>query len=69
MAAAGPCGNFLIAFGAFVILRAGSSSGWFVAPESVSLDSIVVLAKGPSYVTDRLFSLVLRIVYPDAWYS
>ena len=63
MAAAGPFGNFLIAFTAFVVLRSGLSLGWFVAPESVSLDSIVELAKGPSYITTMLSVLLIQNVF------
>ena len=63
MAAAGPFGNFLIAFAAFAILRGGLSLGWFVAPESVSLDSIVELAKGPSYVTTMISVLLIQNVF------
>ena len=63
MAAAGPLGNFLIASAAFVILRAGLSFGWFVAPESVSLDSIVELTKGPSYLTTMLSVLLVQNVF------
>jgi Zn-dependent protease len=63
MAAAGPCGNFVIACAAFLILRAGLAFGWFVAPESVSLDSIVELAKGPSYLTSMLSVLLVQNVF------
>jgi Zn-dependent protease len=63
MAAAGPCGNFLIAFAAFVILRSGLSLGWFVAPETVSLGSIVELVKGPSYVTTMISVLLIQNVF------
>ena len=63
MAAAGPFGNFLIALAAFVILRSGLSLGWFVAPESVSLDSIVELARGPSYVTTMISVLLIQNVF------
>src|SRR4029453_15025457 len=41
MAAAGPFGNFMIAVAAFLVIRSGLAFGWFVAPETVSLDSIV----------------------------
>jgi Zn-dependent protease len=63
MAAAGPGGNFLIAFAAFVILRSGLSLGWFVAPETVSLSSIVELVKGPSYVTTMISVLLIQNVF------
>jgi Zn-dependent protease len=63
MAAAGPAGNFLIVIAAFLILRVGLWLGWFVAPESVSLDSIVEMAGGPSYVTTMLSVLLVQNVF------
>ena len=63
MAAAGPFGNFLIAAAAFVILRSGLSLGWFVEPQTVALDSIVELAKGPSYITTMLSVLLIQNVF------
>ncbi|HVP15145.1 MAG TPA: site-2 protease family protein [Terriglobales bacterium] len=44
MAAAGPAGNFLIAFAAFALLKAGLALGWFSAPSSVVFDRLVVPA-------------------------
>lgn len=63
MAAAGPAGNFLIVIAAFLILRVGLWLGWFIAPESVSLDSIVEMAGGPSYVTTMLSVLLVQNVF------
>src|SRR6185437_7231707 len=63
MAAAGPAGNFLIVIAAFLILRVGLWLGWFVAPESVSVDSIVEMAGGPSYVTTMLSVLLVQNVF------
>lgn len=64
MAAAGPAGNFIIALLAFLILRLGLWLGWFVAPETVSLDSIVELTSyGPSYVTTLLSVLLVQNVF------
>jgi len=63
MAAAGPFGNFMIAFGAFVLVRAGLELGWFVAPETVSLDSLVELTQGPSYITTMLSVLIVQNVF------
>jgi Zn-dependent protease len=64
MAAAGPFGNFMIAVGAFVLIRTGLAFGWFVAPETASLDSIVELAaQGPSYLTTMLSVLVVQNVF------
>jgi Zn-dependent protease len=64
MAAAGPFGNFMIATGAFVLIRAGLAFGLFVAPETASLDSIVELAsQGPSYITTMLSVLIVQNVF------
>lgn len=64
MAGAGPAGNFLIALAAFLILRSGLWLGWFVAPETVSLDSIAELTgQGPSYVTTVLSVLLVQNVF------
>jgi Zn-dependent protease len=63
MAAAGPFGNFMIAVGAFVLVRAGLELGWFVAPETVSLDSLVERTQGPSYITTMLSVLIVQNVF------
>ena len=47
MAAAGPLGNLIIALLAFGVMRAGLAMEWFVAPDHVSIDSIVELAGAP----------------------
>jgi len=41
MAAAGPAGNLSIALVAFVLLRIGLASGWFVPPDSVTFEHLV----------------------------
>ena len=64
MAAAGPFGNFMIAVTAFLVIRGGLAFGWFVAPETVSLDSIVEFAThGSSYVTTMLSVLIIQNVF------
>ena len=64
MAAAGPSGNFMIAVAAFLVIRSGLAFGWFIAPETVSLDSIVEFAKhGSSYVTTMLSVLIIQNVF------
>jgi Zn-dependent protease len=65
MAAAGPAGNLLIALLAFGALRIGLAADWFVAPESVSFDSIVELAgaAGPSFVTTLLSVFLVMNVF------
>src|SRR4030095_7482596 len=64
MAAAGPFGNFMIAVAAFLVIRSGLAFGWFVAPETVSLDSIVEFAThGSSYITTMLSVLIIQNVF------
>jgi Zn-dependent protease len=48
-----------------VILRIGLSAEWFIAPESVSFDSIVELAagSGPSFVTTLLSVFIVMNVF------
>jgi Zn-dependent protease len=68
MAAAGPLGNFSIALAAFAIIRCGLAFGWFVAPETVALDSIVEFAaSGPSYLTTLLSVLIVQNVFLGAF--
>jgi Zn-dependent protease len=54
MAAAGPAGNFLIAGTAFALLKVGLLTGYFVAPASVNMASVVETTAGPSFVTTLL---------------
>jgi Zn-dependent protease len=49
MAAAGPAGNFMIAFVAFVLIKIGLLAGWFSAPETVNFSRIVTMASGGEY--------------------
>ena len=65
MAAAGPLGNLLIALVAFGALRIGLATGWFIAPEHVSFDSLAELAggAGPSYVTSLLSVFLVMNVF------
>jgi Zn-dependent protease len=64
MAAAGPAGNFMIALGAFAILRVGLEFGWFAAPDRVRFESLVELAAGgPSFVTTLLSVLLVQNVF------
>ena len=53
----------MIAVGAFVLVRAGLELGWFVAPETVSLDSLVERTQGPSYITTMLSVLIVQNVF------
>jgi len=59
MAAAGPAGNFLIAIGAFLILRIGLGMGAFVAPERVNFETLVASAGGEASFLTMLLSVLL----------
>jgi Zn-dependent protease len=64
MAAAGPAGNFLIALAAFGLIRFGLALGWFVAPDHVSLDSLIEFTNtGPSFITAFLSVLLVENVF------
>lgn len=64
MAAAGPLGNFLIAFAALATVRGGLAMGVFTAPETVSFDSLVEFgAAGPTFVTTALSVLLILNVF------
>ena len=55
MSAAGPAGNLMIATVAFVALRVGLSTGYFVAPATVHFEQLVGAAEGaPSFVATIL---------------
>ena len=41
MAAAGPAGNLAIAVLAFVLIKVGLASGWFIPPDSVNFEHLV----------------------------
>jgi Zn-dependent protease len=59
MAAAGPAGNFMIAVGAFVLMRAGLGVGAFVSPDSVNFENVVAGANGQSTFATMLLSVLL----------
>ena len=65
MAAAGPLGNLIIALLALGVMRAGLAMEWFVAPDHVSINSIVELAgaAGPSFITTLLSVLLAMNVF------
>jgi len=56
MAAAGPAGNLAIALLAFVLIKIGLASGWFVAPDSVNFQHLVAspLGDGRSFAGEFL---------------
>jgi Zn-dependent protease len=64
MAAAGPAGNLAIAAVAFLFLKLGLFTGWFVAPEFANFDAIVEFAAGgPSLMTTLLSVLLVLNVF------
>jgi Zn-dependent protease len=65
MAVAGPLGNLIIAALAFALLKVGLATGWFVAPDRVSFDSVVQLAggDGPAFITSLLSVLLVMNVF------
>src|SRR6188474_1421801 len=61
MAAAGPIGNLMLAGIAFVLLKVGLASGWFVAPPSVSFDALVQATTQSSDLLASLLSIFLML--------
>jgi Zn-dependent protease len=59
MAAAGPAGNFAIAFVAFVLIKIGLLAGWFAAPPSVNFSRIIETASGEPSAIAMLLSILL----------
>ena len=59
MSAAGPAGNLLIALVAFVLLKVGLVSGYFVAPDSVRFEHLVAVADGGASFAGDLLSIFL----------
>lgn len=49
MAAAGPAGNFMIAFVAFLLIKIGLLAGWYSAPETVNFSQIVTMASSGAH--------------------
>jgi Zn-dependent protease len=59
MAAAGPAGNFAIAFLAFVFIKIALLAGWFDAPASVNFSHIVGAADGEPSAMATFLSILL----------
>lgn len=59
MAAAGPAGNFLIAFVAFALMRIGLGMGAFVSPDRVGFETIVAGVGGQATFVTMLLSVLL----------
>ena len=53
MAAAGPAGNLAVAFVAFVVIKIGLASGWFIPPDTVNFNQPRELGLGGSHVCRR----------------
>jgi Zn-dependent protease len=63
MAAAGPAGNFLIAFAVLAVLKTCLAVGVFVAPDTVSFDSVVETAGGATFMTTALSVLLVLNIF------
>jgi Zn-dependent protease len=62
MAAAGPAGNLSIALIAFILIKIGLATGWFIAPDSVSFERIVgsPVGNGQTF-TGEMLSILLTL--------
>jgi Zn-dependent protease len=64
MAAAGPCGNYLIALLSYVLMFAGLNAGVFAAPDRANFEAVVVGVSGdPTFVTTLLSVLLVQNVF------
>jgi Zn-dependent protease len=61
MAAAGPAGNLLIAFAAFVLIKIGLATGWFVPPDSVTFEHLVGASDQARSFMGELLSIFLTL--------
>ena len=61
MSAAGPAGNLAIALIAFALIKAGLASGFFVAPDSVNFERLVVGPDGTHGFAGALLSIFLML--------
>jgi Zn-dependent protease len=61
MSAAGPAGNLMIAFAAFVLIKAGLASGWFLPPESVTFEHLVTAPDNGRTFVGELLSILLTL--------
>ncbi len=62
MAAAGPAGNFMIAFVAFVLIKIGLLAGWFSVPESVNFSQIVTMASSGAHDSAGFVGTALSVL-------
>jgi Zn-dependent protease len=61
MAAAGPAGNLAVAFVAFVLIKIGLASGWFIPPDSVNFSQLVSSASGERTFAGAILSIFLML--------
>ena len=61
MAAAGPAGNLAVAFVAFVVLKIGLASGWFIPPDTVNFNQLVSSASGDRTFAGAILSIFLML--------
>ncbi len=61
MSAAGPAGNLAIAFVAFAVIKIGIASGWFIAPDTVNFERLVVSASGDPTFAGSILSIFLTL--------
>lgn len=61
MAAAGPAGNLLIAFVAFILIKIGLGAGWFVAPQFINFEHLVTAADAGRSFAGELLSIFLML--------
>jgi Zn-dependent protease len=61
MSAAGPAGNLMIAFAAFLVIKAGLASGWFFPPESVTFEHLVTGPDNGRTFVGELLSILLTL--------
>ena len=61
MSAAGPAGNLMIAFAAFLLIKAGLAGGWFVPPDSVTFEHLVTGPDNGRTFVGELLSILLTL--------
>jgi Zn-dependent protease len=61
MAAAGPAGNLSIALVAFVLIRLGLASGWFIPPDSVTFEHLVASPDSGRSFAGEILSIFLTL--------
>jgi Zn-dependent protease len=63
MAAAGPAGNFAIALLAFALIKVGLMTGWLIAPDTATFETLVISPSGPDGISTLLsIFLILNVL-------